>query len=803
MIKKLFIFIAVIVGLLAITFVVLLLNINPIIERLRPQIEQKLSSALGHPVGFEDLSVQFFPSTQIALSNFSVEGTKDNRIGTLALKTSISDLLSGSIAVEELSISDASIHIIKKKDNSLFLGPIPLQAKKQAAIADESDYSIQTVALTTPTTSGPAPSSEQDVALELTSLVLSNVEVTFEDQRPKNTQKLTISDLEGTIVNIAPKREGEIKLRASLFSSKKQNLRISGPITLAAGPMGLPLADISVQADSLDAKLINNIAAAYGQSVPQLTLSDSFDINLRIEITKSGINLSSEGVDASDLGVNYGKIFSKSPGETLLTRFSAKPYFNGALEAKKVTLNVGDNVINAPLSFSKAKGLALDLSSESISLADLAKMLPQLQQLGAAGSIVPNLKLEQKPRTNLTVNGSIGLNSISLGLPTEHGKLELNELQGELILSGDKLESKKLSIILADQKLESNFSAKPLTTPKVDWNISSESLFLAPLLKPFAIDNAYTKESSLSNLDLSGSHSTKSMGGNAKIAFAKAKLGGEDIGKSNLEVRYNIAAGRPQSFTLLPSTIGIFSGTADINAAVQDKRAEFSLKASEMQLLPISSLAASSSSLQLSGDLQAAILKGVLSLDSPAKTISGSFIADAKDGELRGFNLLRETLGKIDSIPGLQGQLMNYFPQKYADILNTDSTKFDTLKVRAKLGNAQADISSLDLVHSLYELSAQGVAGFNGTCNLRSQLKLTPELSEEMVLKEPKLELLLDSNRNIVIPVLIKKAEHILVLPDVSDLGKRALKNSAKEAVSKELDRVTPGLGKALEGLFK
>ena len=100
-------------------------------------------------------------------------------------------------------------------------------------------------------------------------------------------------------------------------------------------------------------------------------------------------------------------------------------------------------------------------------------------------------------------------------------------------------------------------------------------------------------------------------------------------------------------------------------------------------------------------------------------------------------------------------------------------------------------------------IQGAGRVGMNGGLNLKTKLKLTPALAEKMILKQPKLQLLADSEGNIVIPVVVRKEKHILVLPDVSDLAKRAAQNTAKEAVKKELDKLGPGLGNALDSLFK
>ena len=82
-------------------------------------------------------------------------------------------------------------------------------------------------------------------------------------------------------------------------------------------------------------------------------------------------------------------------------------------------------------------------------------------------------------------------------------------------------------------------------------------------------------------------------------------------------------------------------------------------------------------------------------------------------------------------------------------------------------------------------------------------MKLTTLLSNSIVERQPKFKLLLDSNNQIEIPLIITKSNNtFLVLPDVSKLGKSALGNTIKNSATKALDKVAPGIGGVLDKLF-
>jgi hypothetical protein len=187
-----------------------------------------------------------------------------------------------------------------------------------------------------------------------------------------------------------------------------------------------------------------------------------------------------------------------------------------------------------------------------------------------------------------------------------------------------------------------------------------------------------------------------------------------------------------------------------------------------------------------------------------AGALIGSLEANAVKGAIVGFNLLAQTLGKIDQIPGLGAALLEFIPENRRWIVQSDSTSFDDLSLQAQMSGKDIKLTNFTLTHELYVLTGRGTIPANGELNIEAQLKLTEALAKGMVLKQPKLKLLLDKNNSIVFPVIItRKGGVLLVFPDVSNLGKRALENTARDAATKALDKVSPGLGGALNSLFK
>jgi hypothetical protein len=808
MAKKIGIFVGVCALILGIAIAVLLFNLNPIVARLKPQLLALIAEKVGHPVEFEKLEVRLFPTTKLQLNNVVIAKSAENSIGVVSLKTSLPALIRGEISVDELELRDANLSITRRADKRLFLGPIPLQKAELEGVDNEDG---ELVRLHTVAAVAPAGTTEQSnpVALQIRTVELANITVHFDDQAVTPAQRITLKSLHGSAENIAPMVEGKIDLHGTFLSSSSDNLSAKGTLMLQGGPAGLPKTDISIALNALDLPSLQNLVQVYGSKVPDLALGKTADLDLGVAINERGISVRSKGLDFGDSAVSLGTMFNKAAGVPLSLAFEGQPSITGGFTGKSTTLTLGKNVVQAPFGFDPAKGLAAKVQTSSFSLADLASMIPLLQPFKLGGEFDADFQVTQPKNKSPLATGNVSLNDISATVPAKTGNgLPISRLSGKVEIKNDAIRSEGLTVHIAGQQFTIGVDGTMLPNPALNWKINSSQLELQSILAGLAIDNPALASASFSQLALSGSHDGNSRKGSSSIAFGSGAMQGMAIQKTNLGVQYELdEKNTPRRIEVTPSTLGIFGGTLTLEATIADGNGLASARGAKMQLQPISALALASSPLQLIGLLEEMRLRARFAQANVKPSLQGEFEALARNGELQGFNLLRETFGRAGSLPGLDGGLDKYFPPEYAELLKGNATKFDTLSIKTTFAQQQVAIQSVDMVYSLYILSAQGKAGFDGRLELQAQLKLTPLLSEKMVLRQPKLELLLDDKRNLVIPLVIKKADSVMVLPDVSELGKRALKNTAKEAVTRELqkglDKVSPGVGKALEGLFR
>lgn len=252
---------------------------------------------------------------------------------------------------------------------------------------------------------------------------------------------------------------------------------------------------------------------------------------------------------------------------------------------------------------------------------------------------------------------------------------------------------------------------------------------------------------------------------------------------------------------------GIFNGTLMLNGEYSPQKLSSKINLENIDLAQ----AMSGLGLKNSFDINGKLTKLDLNIQgNPAEFAtdnSGNITALLDSGEILGFNILGDTLKELFKLPLLGMAASSVIPQEYLPIIQKNSTAFDEIKMAASFSGKNINLSSLLLKHALYNLDAEGKIAANGNINLNAKLILSEMFMGKLILREPKLKLLADKNNNIIIPVVIRKeGNSFIVLPDLADLGKRALNSAAKDvatkAVGKAIDKVAPGLGSTLDSLF-
>ena len=187
--KKLLIALGAITTILVISIVVIGFKANAIVASFKPHIEEQLSKALGTKVSLSNLSVSVFPSAKLSVEDVQVlnaAGTTSTlSVAALRAAVSLSALLSKKLAITELEIVQPHITLVKDTTGVTISGintgaPAPQQPQP-----------------TPQNGSSKAPS--ESLALDIERIVITDGNITFEDQTTKRTTSLTKMNLDAGI----------------------------------------------------------------------------------------------------------------------------------------------------------------------------------------------------------------------------------------------------------------------------------------------------------------------------------------------------------------------------------------------------------------------------------------------------------------------------------------------------------------------------------------------------------------------------------------------------------------------------
>ncbi len=846
--KKVCKVILVLLLLFGIACAVLLFSLNPIIQRLTPTINRKLSEAIHHPLSFGKISVSLFPRVGITLDEVSLHREQGAladaaNIKSLVLETGLLSLLRGNVLVTKLLVTDGDVLVRRTKDGRILVGGTDVTHKNQASPppTEAPPAQAEIVGTTGPsspssppshsspssasssTSPSPSPSSAAeekgslDFAIEDTDI--SRIKLRFIDETVSPAADIAIEISRAFAKGISTMGQGTVKLTGSVLGKQKDNLRVDGTFSFARTSFGLPSAAATLSLSALDLAQVTNLLALYHVKTGELSLSDSLSFRLNVKSDNDGISIS-PALEATAGGITYGTIFRNAAGVPLRLSFNAKPTLFGDAQLKDLDFQLANIHVAAPSAvIQRGKNVSARVNAKSIALKDLAPLFPVLAPYNLQG--VVSVQLDASVPLgggNPDIRGTVTLDKVSAMIPqrpTAEGGLKaetaksipIERVDGKLDLAGQNASIKPLDVVIAGQEFHAGAQLRSLPSPDVDFALQSQRLALGPLLAVTTSSGIPAlKDSYLTNLQLTSSFSKQRRNARVSVTAGESNLANNPVASIKLAATMTLLPDNSlESLTLQPTSLQLFGGTLGLDGSLSaDGQGKINVNGYHMNLKDISSAAMQGSAVSLEGSLDSlsAQLGGVTKNFS--ETIDGPVRASAAKGSIIGFNLLRETLGRAAAIPGMGAALLSYIPEKYQPLLQSNGTPFEILTLQAMLHGRSVDLESVALNHALYIVTGSGRIDIGAGLDLKVQLKLTPILTQGMVLKEPRLKLLVDNKGNMVIPVVIRKRDGSLtVLPDTNELGKRALSNTAKEAATRALDKVSPGLGGVIDSIFK
>ena len=239
----------------------------------------------------------------------------------------------------------------------------------------------------------------------------------------------------------------------------------------------------------------------------------------------------------------------------------------------------------------------------------------------------------------------------------------------------------------------------------------------------------------------------------------------------------------------LSAFAGKISGAAELFHTSKKQNFTSNLSLSNIQIAEVSKALVLKSPLHISGLLESFSLNLTGNLPSLPKSISGSGKLLLKDGEIKGENIAGKVLSQVKDLPFIAGSLLDAVPEKLRGEIEGEDTPIRSLDSNFTIENSTLNIKDMNLVSTIFSLTANGTIGFDQNLNLNSKITFNSEFSKALIVKVKEVQKLLNDKGELVLPLKITgKIPKLFILPDIKELIKQGATKEIEDKVNKKID---------------
>lgn len=159
--------------------------------------------------------------------------------------------------------------------------------------------------------------------------------------------------------------------------------------------------------------------------------------------------------------------------------------------------------------------------------------------------------------------------------------------------------------------------------------------------------------------------------------------------------------------------------------------------------------------------------------------------------KLKDLNVLSIVLGKISPIPGLAQTIEESLPEALKQKLTRAETMFTDTKIPVNFSGGQLLMKEAVLTSEDFLFKASGQADLAAVYSLEGAFFIQPELSSSMINVVPQLQYLLNTEKQIYLPLKVKgKAADVQFDVDIEYIAKRLLEGQASKEINKVVDNI-------------
>lgn len=543
-------------------------------------------------------------------------------------------------------------------------------------------------------------------------------------------------------------------------------------------------------------------------------LSKKLDIsNLEIErpritLIKDSSGTTVQGLKTSKSG-SQPSPKSQSPSPSSSSSTTSTPL---DIAISRITISDGELTIDDRITNKRTPIRAINLDA-AVAVQGKEIQIPTLS-LSLAASPLPPIRFTGSKISYGQDSGKVSIGSFDaasdVGTMHADGTLDATTQNGSLNVTSKGIDLKRVAVLLKDGTptlAALNPSGSITTSLAVTLSGGTPSLKGPITLREI-------------NLDLPGPQKVRGLSGDIAIQGTLSDL---SLSTSKLQLSFQDAPLRiatsarvtPSTVTVQTLTMNGFGGEVRLPASLQltaPKNFTSQPTLSTISIAELLKVTKPSLATMISGTIVSS--RGTFSgstMGDVGRSVSGSGDITVKEAVLKGVNLPGLILSKVSNIPLLEGSLRSNIPPEHQKHFNDPDTKISELKSEFSLNGGVINLKSLRAVSTAFTLESSGTMSMDGDLNLASNFILAPDISKSLAQRSKSVESMLNKNKLLEIPVVIKgRSPALVVAPDISKLlqgaGGKLLEEKAGSLLEKALGGKKGADGKQknpLGGLFK
>jgi hypothetical protein len=189
---------------------------------------------------------------------------------------------------------------------------------------------------------------------------------------------------------------------------------------------------------------------------------------------------------------------------------------------------------------------------------------------------------------------------------------------------------------------------------------------------------------------------------------------------------------------------------------------------------------------QLHGQLSTTVEGAVPTFD-PAqvmRSLTGSGRLMLDEPKLVNLNILRAVFERLSMLPGLVERLETRLPESYRAKLTASDTVLAPMDIAMRVEHGAVRFDDVELRTDTVTLTGTGQVGLDGTLEVRSILRMDPELSVAVIQSVNELQALTNPAGELELPVVIRgRLPRVAVAPDVQYVASKVVVTKAVDLI--------------------